>query len=1551
MENLEQLQAFQDAIDTHITDLVFSLSDHENMDRDWSEIQALIGKVGAYDEENDASTLTVYGSSLTSDLDQETGLITFDGFIDNQFRLFELPDVYVAVSLTFSLSESGVKQLSIKLSDLSNYRISDSFPALTSTYEGDLLSEIVFEDASLTIDSIGQTATSEPTVTFRGTLQDLGPFEQVSWLFDVASPTLNGTMVLKSTEDGNYVPEIAKGSSEDANFLASFIQTNDIEWGYLDKLHFDLSVRIYSEFDATDQYFVSYAELVTEFNNPTSDVYIPIVMQLHGHGEGLLGFYLDSDEPQPDLSGSGAEGSDKMDSYDIFLNSGSLKKSFEGTDISWGDLSLDELLFTVHPESLTFTDIALGISLGSESGWSIIDDRFALTDLMANLSIANPSDAIGNMSLQLRAIFQVGDDSDGIDLYVGIELSTLAFSIGMVDGSEISISNFLDSFGDRDSVLEQEEGNTLSLTELELSGDIKNGTYGFEAAATGDLEIIPGIVFDGFGFEADYFDGATTMDFTAYFSLLIDESEVEIAVEASKDGAGAWELDGATTGGDSIPLGQLVSELGDKMGFSAVVPDPISDLTIDSLSFAYNTQSKDLSFSGSADFSINDRPVVLSIGVEVSHQQDGSPQTDFQGTLVIGSKNPAEFDLTFNADETSLMIADFADDSGKTEFDVGDLVNSLLSTDEVPSGLTLTLNSAFLAYLKDSTSSQFALGIDVGNGIDLSNLPLVGKLYPKGKNIALNYQLQYASSEFSSDDADTVNGNLPAAVHPLHTQSDGTVKQGLDLAMSMNLGEDLLPFDLNLAASGSEDDPVNGGVNPIPENTAPVVPMASGSPEDLKWFDIQKSFGPVHFHRIGAALSGDDLTFALDASFSLGGLEISLDGLEVTSSLTKFNPEFDLKGIGIDYSNPVLEIGAAFLRETLTDPTNNTTYDEYDGGALLRMEELTIGAIGSYAYVNGQPSLFIYAALDYPLGGPPFFFVTGLSLGFGYNRSLLVPSVDKVLEFPLVAEAMAGQALRADAGKDELSTELESIHTYVPVRIGQMFLAAGINFTTFKLIDSNILLAASFGNRFELDLLGVSTLIVPPETNGKESLAVIQMALKGAFIPDEGFVGLSGQLTSASYIISKDCRLNGGFAFYAWYSGDNKDEFVATIGGYHPSFKVPSYFPSVPRLSFNWQLDDHTHMSGDAYFALCAHAVMAGGHFEAVYEEGNLKAWYKVGADFLVAWKPYHYEASIYVNIGASYTYHFFGTHHISVDVGADVNIWGPEFGGHARVDLGVCSVSVDFGADKDGDGKAIEWEEFYKNFLTGVTPCTVAVGSGLVGKESNGDSDTGELWIVNAKELKLLTDNFVPARAVNWSSTELSPSDFNAEVGVAPMEIAAADFTSTQTVKVWKQNENDNTWSDDTSNFKPTIIKKKAPSGLWGQKLKPDVNDDQFIANTFAGLEIVPSSTLIPGQSSIISTSFVKYETLPKQDAFAWGTRTDFVDGYGTDEVGARTAIRDGDTESNDGITGAQVVARRNAVLEALGFSATIDLDSSLADDFVLAPQVAPSATVPAAL
>ncbi|MEV4575459.1 DUF6603 domain-containing protein [Nonomuraea jabiensis] len=120
-------------------------------------------------------------------------------------------------------------------------------------------------------------------------------------------------------------------------------------------------------------------------------------------------------------------------------------------------------------------------------------------------------------------------------------------------------------------------------------------------------------------------------------------------------------------------------------------------------------------------------------------------------------------------------------------------------------------------------------------------------------------------------------------------------------------------------------------------------------------------------------------------------------------------------------------------------------------------------------------------------------------------------------------------------------------------------------------------------------------------------------------------------------------------------------DFVITAGGYHPHFAVPAHYPVVPRLGFTWQVSQNPALWGSAYYALTPSALMAGGSLTATWEDDSLRTWFSASMDFLIAWQPYHYEASFHVAVGASsYTFTSFGTHTITVHVGADVHRPGP---------------------------------------------------------------------------------------------------------------------------------------------------------------------------------------------------------------------------------------------------------------------------------------------------
>lgn len=894
-------------------------------------------------------------------------------------------------------------------------------------------------------------------------------------------------------------------------------------------------------------------------------------------------------------------------------------------------------------------------------------------------------------------------------------------------------------------------------------------------------------------------------------------------------GQNGWQLDGSLQSG-TLSLDELMGLISDAYEIRGFLPSSLRHLTITKVNTSFDTYRQDLSFDFEAQIATpGSSELLLNAMLKLEHAVED--KVDHVQTRISGS-------LTFDGLVFELSV----DQSGDTNWWVGtfkDLeerpksltswANQLLGL-EIAAQWSVNIHEAVLACERPESNEDpiFLFATHIDSGIDLSRLPLVGRFLSTAK-LKLDFQLSAASKTIPN--LSEVNDLLPQGIAPFTEES--FKDQQFQIQVQLSYGGKVIPFKLpvKVKSQGVASNPESDASSSTAETTSPIA-FSSDHPHDdsTKWEAINKHFGPLYVRKLGRKYENKRLQLALDAALISNGLAIELEGMSCSLDLDRVMPgdlklenqsaEFGLDGLSVDFRKGLLEIGAALLRDE---------DGEYNGTAILRFKQLSIGAIASYTTIDDHPSMFVYASLNTPLGGPPFFFVTGLSAGFGYNRKLTMPSVDRVRDFPLVAEGMEGQALPPGAGKKLLMKELEAIKSYVPPSEGDLFFAVGINFSTFKLINSTLLLTASFGTHTAFNLLGVSTLNVP---SAGSKTAFVQMQIKGAYLPEEGFAGLSGQLSPDSYIFSKKCHLTGGFAFYTWFSGENEGDFVMTIGGYHPHFNKPEHYPVVPRIGLNWKLDDHTQVKGEAYFAMCANAIMAGGLLEANYHKGSLHAYFRLAANFLANWQPFHYEASIRAHIGGSYTYHLFGSHHISVDLGADVKVWGPEFGGEAELDLYVTSVKMSFGADKVKPPR-LNWADFKAEFLPdSLIHFSTGRAKALPDLKWNDDRTIPNHQVL-PKDFPLEIQLAVPATAIDGKVNK-----YPAELGIRPMQETSLE--SNVTIEISKKGYEGNINED----FVIAPIYKQVPAALWSSDAQASLHEDRFIEKTITGFTITPKTS-----------------------------------------------------------------------------------------------------------
>lgn len=602
------------------------------------------------------------------------------------------------------------------------------------------------------------------------------------------------------------------------------------------------------------------------------------------------------------------------------------------------------------------------------------------------------------------------------------------------------------------------------------------------------------------------------------------------------------------------------------------------------------------------------------------------------------------------------------------------------------------------------------------------------------------------------------------------------------------------------------------------------------------WFPIQRTFGPVSIQQIGIRwIGGEDLKGAilLDGGVALAGLAVGVDDLSLTIPLAHIDDlskwELGLRGLAVSYDGGGVRIGGGLLQVDV-----GPGQFQYDGFLLIEVGGYSFVALGSYGVINGEPSLFVFVVINATLGGPPMFFVTGLAGGFGYNRGLVVPAIDGLPQFPLIEAMGESSAVTATP-----MAFLQRMGPAVPMERGSYWFAAGVNFTSFALVKSQALLYVLLNRGLEIGLLGKSQFELPPAV----PLVSVELALKARFSTIEGVVSVEARLTDNSWVLSRDCRLTGGFAFFLWFDGPYAGDFVITIGGYHPRYTPPAHYPSVPRLGFNWRVSSSIFIKGEAYFALTPREVMAGGLLEAVYDSGDVRAWFRAWANMYIQWRPFFFEVEIGISIGVAVDT-WLGT--VKVEVGASLIVWGPEIGGRVTIDIWIISITIPFGAARIIPQPPMSWDQFRASLLP---PEDEKLFGGLVERGlASGDPATGPWDLL--PEFVLRTETFLGASGVrvgNGSTVTTGPTETRS-IDVKPMDVTGVD--SLHRVRVLQIDV------DVTDRFQVReAIGGNVPRALWDTEKAPG----KEVIPAYTGLRLVAEID----RNALDSTGSVPWATL----------------------------------------------------------------------------------------
>ncbi len=1214
----------------------------------------------------------------------------------------------VPATVTVYADGAQTLQLIVAAQMPAKYALADSFATVAA---GSPLAALTLSGTTYTVDSgVSTGAAAFASGVDTGT----GLLELAEWIFGGKPPTLAGTVAVK-TVGGSAFPVLALAGPPVSSPSVS---------------GFELVVKLQAwstpapPTGDTAPPLLGGVEISTELVTPALTV--PILISLSA-SKKLLPIRLDTSRGVPKITA--------LSQLTGFAG-GSDPSGLVPSDVKLGTLSLDSASVVLDVENRAFTQLQFQIGLGTD--WAIIDNLLTLKGLTAAFAIPNPQDP-KSVSVTLTAEFVLA--SGTLDAFVVLPDKVVGAQLAA--GTQISINDLIGYFAHGVSL---PGGGDLAITLFDIRADIGNKAYSLAFEVDGNLTIGSAFELDQLSFAVDYSDGALQqVAFGAIFAI----AGTELYLAAVYAGGG-WTLAGGTYQPASINLSALVTDL--LKIFNVSLPTTLPAIVLTDLELThYSTLDKSFAFQAEIDYFGGDDALLKKITGKVNvASADGSKWTGgVAGSLEIGSNI---FTVAYDFAASQTLSASWAA-TGTETFGIQSLCELLgAPVPDIPEGLDLGLVSASFSYditdktvvlaaqsrnygsavfvaQKPAAGWRFFLGLGVKPTLDLTNLPLLSKVLGPDETVKIDgIQIVVTSAALDTTAAGQINKLVQALPAPPSTATAypqvpaAGLAAGGGISMSFHAGSFNETFSLTtgtppsdtvaLPAGGSTALPASGTGTAL---TAPgtSVTAQTGGPTSAKssdgtmWYNLQKTFGPVTFQKVGIRYkSGSDgepgvLFVLMNAGLDVGGLTIAVLGLGVGSPLTTFQPTFNIDGLVVAMQEGPVKVSGGMLG-TL-DPVN------FYGELVLGFSEFSISALAGYAQYQGHPSFFLYAVLNAPLGGPSFFFVTGLAAGMGYNRKLVIPDIGGVAAFPLVAWARGTGGPGMDPGGDVGEQVAKVMGTLsdsgvIAPSVGDYWLALGLRFTSFELVDTFALLTATFGTRFEIDLLGVSLLALPPAVT--PSVVRVELAIKASFAPDEGVLSIQGQLTPNSYVLDPACHLTGGFAFFVWFAGEYEGDFVVTLGGYNPHFTVPSHYPVVPRLGLSWQVVPELSISGEMYFALTSNVVMAGGKLSAVWQSGPVRAWFTLWADFLMVFKPFHYYIDAGIDLGASFSIKIlFVRISFTIHLGVSVEVWGPPFAGKATVHLSIISFTISFGSGGQQVDTALSWKDFVTQLIPSQQP------------------------------------------------------------------------------------------------------------------------------------------------------------------------------------------------------------------------------------------------------
>ena len=198
---------------------------------------------------------------------------------------------------------------------------------------------------------------------------------------------------------------------------------------------------------------------------------------------------------------------------------------------------------------------------------------------------------------------------------------------------------------------------------------------------------------------------------------------------------------------------------------------------------------------------------------------------------------------------------------------------------------------------------------------------------------------------------------------------------------------------------------------------------------------------------------------------------------------------------------------------------------------------------------------------------------------------------------------------------------------------------------------------------------------------------------------------------------------------------------------------------------------------------------------------------------------------------------------------------------------------------------------------------------------------------MVNPKEFSFVVNSVIPAKEAYKGAARIDVAEASSSFGIGSMEIGAANLATKQTATITRNG------SSVEGDFTFTPVLKNVPAGMWGTSLTPSLNSQQFIPKTLAGFEIKPALRPPKSETADIDRSNLQFTEQSIGSAYDWQIISSFTASAQTDAQ-RRQAIKDSIISNN-------TATARSQILHAMGITDEIDVDMTIAEAFLVAPQI----------